>query len=153
MTGSAALARPGRRPADLVSTGRLAVVCAAILVTLAGCGDEEETVTGFDDSGQFTVEVTVRLDPPREPFKVDGRLEARYELAPPFAGETPAGVIVLPAGEASTTTSLRLPGQPGRLHLRESTFSPEAPFLCGSSGALDPRVDRDVEIGVRLCIP
>lgn len=125
---------------------------AVALATLATCGDEDDTVVGLDRDG-FTIEVTVRLVPEREPFKVDGRLEALYELAPPFAGEIPVGVIVLPAGRASVTAPLPLPAQSGRLVLREMTFSEGAPFLCGSSERLDPRVDRAVEIGVRLCSP
>lgn len=131
-----------------------AAVAAVALTALAVCSDEDEaTVVGLDRAGRFEVEVKVRLDPPREPFKVDGRLEALYELAPPFAGESPVGVIILPAGQASVTETLLLPGQGGRLFLREITFTPEAPFLCGRSRALDPRVDRSVEIGVRFCIP
>ncbi len=142
-----------RRQASAPARAGLAAVAAAMLATIAACGDDEAAVVGLNGTGQVTVEVTVRLDPPREPFKVDGRLEARYDLAPPFAGETPVGLIVLPAGEASVTAPLRLPGQEGRISLREITFSPGAPFLCGSSDPLDPRVRRVVEIGVRLCIP
>ena len=99
------------------------------------------------------VEVTVELDPSREPFKVEGRLEILYDLTPPFAGESRIGVIVLPAGESSATAPVRFPTQPGRLRLREITFSPGAPFLCGDGGFLDPRVDRAVRVGVRLCFP
>ncbi|MGH7570847.1 MAG: hypothetical protein ACREMK_03250 [Gemmatimonadota bacterium] len=131
------------------------VGCGMTLLALAAlaCGDDEGTVTGLDRDELFTVEVTVRLDPPREPFKVDGRLEASYELAPPFAGETGLGVIVLPAGRPAVTVPVPLPGQAGRLHLREITFLPAVPFLCGASPPLDPRIDRATEIGVRLCIP
>ncbi|MGH7565153.1 MAG: hypothetical protein ACREK5_12135 [Gemmatimonadota bacterium] len=97
------------------------------LAALAACGSDEATVAGLDQDGRFTVEVTVRLDPPREPFKVDGRLEASYELAPPFAGETGLGVIVLPAGRPAVTVPVPRPGQAGRLHLREITFLPAVP--------------------------
>ncbi|MGH7557334.1 MAG: hypothetical protein ACREMD_06070 [Gemmatimonadota bacterium] len=127
-------------------------VAIAALAALTACGDEA-TVSGLDRGGEFTVEVTIRLDPPREPFKVDGRLEASYDLAPPFEGETEVGVIVLPAGRAAVKAPLLLPAQSGRLELREITFSPAVPFLCGRSPPLDPRVDRVTEIGVRLCIP
>ena len=154
MRGSPASPSGRREVSPHTRAIRRAGVCAAALITLAACGDDDEaTVVGLDQNGGFDVEVTVRLDPPREPFKVDGQLEASYELAPPFAGETPVGVIVLPAGESSATATLHLSGQSGRLLLREITFSATVPFLCGSSGALDPRVDRAVEIGVRLCIP
>ena len=63
------------------------------------------------------------------------------------------GVVVLPAGASSATAAVRFPTQPGRLRLREITFSPGAPFLCGSSGLVDPRVDRAIRVGVRLCFP
>ena len=83
---------------------------------------------------------------------MDGRTEALYELAPPFAGESRIGVVVLPAGETRATAGVRFPIQPGRLRLREVTVTP-VPFLCGDGGLVDPRVDRAVRVGVRLCIP
>lgn len=143
-------APPAPAPAIHRPGSGVALVAVAALVS---CGDAEETVAGLDRDGRFTVEVTVRLDPPREPFKVDGRLEATYELASPFAGEIDVGVIVLPAGRPSVTTPVALPARSGRLELTEITFSPGVPFLCGRSPPLDPRVDRATEIGVRLCIP
>jgi hypothetical protein len=126
---------------------------AVLALALVACGNDDTGPTALDEALGFTVEVTVELDPPREPFKVDGRLEALYELAPPFAGENRIGVVVLPAGESSATAAVRFPTQSGRLRLREITFSPGAPFLCGDAGLVDPRVDRAVRIGVRLCFP
>lgn len=135
--------RPG-----LGRTARTAVVA----LVLAACG-EDDGPAALDEALGFTVEVTVELDPPREPFKVDGRLEVLYELAPPFVGESRIGVVVLPAGESSATAPIRFPTQAGRLRLREITFTPGAPFLCGEGGLVDPRVDRALRIGVRLCFP
>ena len=125
---------------------------AVLALALAACGDDDTGPAALDEALGVTLAVTVELDPPREPFKVDGRLEALYELAPPFAGESTIGVVVLPAGETRVTASIRFPTQPGRLRLREITVSP-VPFLCGDAGLIDPRVDRAVRIGVRLCIP
>jgi hypothetical protein len=121
-------------------------------LALAACSGEESSPAALDEMPGVTLDVTVELDPPREPFKVDGRMEALYELAPPFAGESVIGSVVLPAGEVRATTPVRFPTQPGRLRLREITVSP-VPFLCGDAGLIDPRVDRAVRIGVRLCIP
>ena len=122
----------------------------ALPLLLAACGSDDDGPAALDQAPGFTVEVTAELDPPREPFKVDGRLDVLYDLAPPFAGENRIGVVVLPAGETSATAPIRFPTQPGRLHLREMTFSP-VPFLCGDGGFVDPRVDREVTVGVRLC--
>lgn len=113
-------------------------------------------VTGPDaleqPSGRpVTVTVELREDVPT--FKVDGRLRAIYELAPPFAGGSSPGVIVLPAGERAATGSFRLPELVGALVLREITSSPSVPFLCGSSGLLDPRVDAAVTVAIELCQP
>ncbi|MGH7588057.1 MAG: hypothetical protein ACRELU_05655 [Gemmatimonadota bacterium] len=126
-------------------------ICVALF--LAACGEDDAGPAALDEALGFTVEVTVELDPPREPFKVDGRMEALYALAPPFAGESRIDVVVLPAGETRATTPVRFPTQPGRLRLREITFSPGAPFLCGDGGVVDPRADRAVRVGVRLCFP
>lgn len=125
---------------------------ALLALALAACGGGGDGPVALEEAPGITIEVTVELDPPREPFKVDGRMEALYELAPPFAGETRIGLIVLPAGQSRATVSVRFPTQPGRLRLREITFSP-VPFLCGDAGLVDPRVDRAVRIGIRLCVP
>lgn len=133
---------------------RLGSTAAAFLpLALASCDGDEDGPADLDLAPGITVEVTAELDPPREPFKVDGRLEVLYDLAPPFAGENRIGVVVLPAGEIRATAPVRFPTQPGRLRLRETTFSPAAPFLCGDAGFVDPRVDRAVRVGVRLCVP
>lgn len=124
----------------------------ALLLLALACGNDDGGPAALDQAPGVTLDVTVELDPPREPFKVDGRMEVLYELAPPFAGESVIGVVVLPAGMTRATTPLRFPTQPGRLRLREITFSP-VPFLCGDAGLVDPRVDRAVRVGVRLCIP
>lgn len=121
-------------------------------LALAACVNDDTGPAALDQAPGVTLDVTVELDPPREPFKVDGRLEALYELAPPFAGENVIGVVVLPAGEVRATTPVRFPVQPGRLRMREITVSP-VPFLCGDAGLVDPRVDGAVRVGVRLCIP
>lgn len=126
---------------------------AFLALAVAACGNDDDGTTALDEAPGFTIELTVELDPPREPFKVDGRMDVLYDLAPPFAGENRIGVVVLPAGASRTTTPVRFPTQPGRLRLREITFSPAAPFLCGDAGFVDPRVDRAIRIGVRLCIP
>lgn len=139
------------RPRPGVIRRRTARIAVAALVF--ACGEDDDGPAALDEALGFTVEVTVELDPAREPFKVDGRLEALYELAPPFDGESRIGVVVLPAGASSATAPLRFPTQPGRLRLREITFTPGAPFLCGEGGFVDPRVDRAVRIGVRLCFP
>lgn len=133
---------------------RLGFTAAALLpLALVSCDGDDDGPTDLDLAPGFTVHVTVELDPPREPFKVDGRLEVLYDLAPPFAGENRIGVVVLPAGETRVTAPVRFPTQPGRLRLREMTFSAGAPFLCGDAGFMDPRVDRAVRVGVRLCVP
>ena len=124
----------------------------ALLLLALACGNDEGGPAALDQAPGITLDVTVELDPPREPFKVDGRMEARYELAPPFAGESVIGVVVLPAGEVRATTPVRFPTQPGRLRMREITVSP-VPFLCGDAGLVDPRVDRADRVGVRLSIP
>lgn len=135
-----------------VTRGLTAAVFLA-LEQLAACGENDAGPAALEENPGFIVEVTAELDPPREPFKVDGRLEVLYDLRPPFAGESRIGVILLPAGESSATAPVRFPTQPGRLRVREITFSPGAPFLCGDGGFLDPRVDRAVRVGVRLCFP
>jgi hypothetical protein len=124
-----------------------------LALELAACGEDHTGPAALDEALGFTVEVTVELDPPREPFKVDGRMDALYELAPPFEGESRIGVVVLPAGETRATVGVRFPTQPGRLRVREITFSPGAPFLCGDGGRVDPRAVRAVRVGVRLCFP
>jgi hypothetical protein len=140
------------KPGDTVTRrGMSAAVFLAL--ELAACGDDDTGPASLDEALGFTVEVTVELDPPREPFKVDGRMEALYELAPPFEGESRIGIVVLPAGETRATAGVRFPTQPGRLRLREITFSPRAPYLCGDAGRVDPRAVRAVRVGVRLCFP
>lgn len=125
---------------------------ALLALGLAACGSDDGP-TALDEAPGVTIQLTVELDPPREPFKVDGRMEVLYDLVPPFAGENVIGLVVLPAGESRTTTDVGVPSQPGRLGLREITFAPGIPFLCGDAGFIDPRVDRAVRIGIRLCIP
>jgi hypothetical protein len=132
-------------------TGRQTLRATALALALAACGSDDAGPAALDETAGITIEVTVELDPPRDPFKVDGRMEALYELAPPFAGESRIGVVVLPAGETRATVGVRFPTQPGRLRLQELTVTP-VPFLCGDGGLVDPRVDRAVRIGVRLCI-
>jgi hypothetical protein len=132
-------------------SGRHAPRATALALALAACGSDDAGPAALDETAGITIEVTVELDPPRDPFKVDGRMEALYELAPPFAGESRIGVVVLPAGETRATVGVRFPTQPGRLRLQELTVTP-VPFLCGDGGLVEPRVDRAVRIGVRLCI-
>jgi hypothetical protein len=105
--------------------------------------------------GAATSVVTVQLSlaGDREPFKVDGRLQAFYTLASPFIGETIVGTVVLPAGQRTATDEVIVPDQAGTLKLEEITFSPVVPFLCGTSAPLDPRIQSTTSIVLELCQP
>ncbi len=125
------------------------VIATAVL----GCGDD---ATGVDDLAApagAPVAITIELLPALPTFKVDGRLQTRYALAPPFAGTHDVGVLVLPAGERAATQTLQLPELAGTLSLREITTSPIIPFLCGSEGPLDPRVESAATVALDLCRP
>ncbi len=131
---------------------RLGSLGLAIAILIA-CGDDEPA--GPEGVGAATSVVTVQLSlaGDLEPFKVDGRMEAFYMLSSPFIGETPAGTVVLPAGQRTATDEVIVPDQTGTLRLEEITFSPVVPFLCGASAPLDPRIQSTTSIVLELCQP
>ncbi len=124
----------------------------AIAITTA-CGDDEPAgpATGGAASTAITVQLSLADD--LEPFKVDGRLRVFFVLASPFIGETPVGTVVLPAGERTAVGVVVVRDQVGTLRLEEITFSPVVPFLCGTSGLVDPRIRPMTAVVLELCQP
>lgn len=123
------------------------------IAILIACGDDDPA--GPRGVGAATSVVTVQLSlaGDREPFKVDGRLQAFYTLASPFIGETMVGTVVLPAGQRTATGHVVVPDQAGTLRLEEIRSFPVVPFLCGTSGLLDPRIQSTTAIVLELCQP
>ena len=74
-------------------------------------------------------------------------------MASPFIGETPVGTVVLPAGERTAVGTVVVRDQVGTLRLEEITFSPVVPFLCGTSGLVDPRIRPMTAVVLELCQP
>lgn len=134
----------------------LRTLAYALMLAAAGlgCGDRGtfDTLTSVG-SRDVPVAVTIELLPDLPAFKVDGRLRAAYVLAAPFAGTRDVGMVVLPAGARAASGSVELPKLSGTLMLREITTSPTVPFLCGSAGPLDPRVELAATVVLDLCRP
>lgn len=125
---------------------------AALLVAAAACGGDGGDATPFEPGPSVVVAVTVELANDVPTFKVDGRLGLSIERLPPFAGAISLADVTLPAGEREATAGIGMPLVAGRLVVRERTFSPVAPFLCGEA-AVDPRVDVAVRVRLDLCFP
>ncbi len=125
------------------------VLAAAVLA----CGDDATGPADLAAPAGAPVAITIELLPGLPTFKVDGRLGARYALAAPFTGTQDVGVLVLPAGERAATQTLQLPELAGTLTLREITTSAIIPFLCGSEGPFDPRVESAATVALDLCRP
>lgn len=123
-------------------------------VVLAACGgDTGRSPTDPLEGAVTEVEVTATLAPEVPTFKVDGELRVTFTLGAPFLGESQVGVLILRAGERMAMRSIVVPQQTGFFTLREVTFTPAAPFLCGSSPSLDPRFEKIVTVILTLCQP
>lgn len=121
---------------------------------LIACGGDGETLpTGPLDGASTSVELIAALAPEVPTFKVDGELRVTFTLGGPFLGESQVGILILRAGERMAMRSMVIPRLTGFFTLREVTFTPAAPFLCGNSPSLDPRFERVVTVLLTMCQP
>lgn len=139
-------ASPRRGPAAAVGL----VAAAALLAACDRIVGPPTSPVGF---ASVPLVLTAELAPDVPTFKVDGRLRLVWEFADQPVGGSDLGTAVLPAGQRRATFDLRVPARAGHLVVREETFTPQAPFLCGSTGFVDPRETETALVILDLCQP
>lgn len=132
---------------------RRLALAIGLAVLAASCGDGARpptSPTGFPTVG---IDLTLALAADVPTFKVDGRLELIWRFADDPVGGRDLGVVVLPADRRRETLEIDVPVRPGQLVAREETFTPSAPFLCGSTDFFDPREMAAATLVLELCQP
>lgn len=130
----------------------LATLLVAAGAALA-CDGASDSLVDTDGAPRTPFRLTVVLGEEVPTFKVEGRLRLVWESASIPVGGVDLGVVALPAGEREATFDTRVPFWTGVATLREETFTPAAPFLCGTTDVVDPRETPEGTATLALCQP
>lgn len=141
---------PGGRLAT--APGPWIPILVAILLAV-GCNRDYGSPSGPRGVPTARLDLTLELADPLPTFKVDGRLRLVWEYAARPVGGRDLGIVVLPADERRVSVEIDVPIDPGRLVAREETLTPLVPFLCGSTGIIDPRETGMATVVLDLCLP